>query len=114
MRVAYKLWHECLKKFPKTSRYTLGARIDGLFVETLEQIVVASFLEKTEKLPFVKRAILKLDVLKFFLETAWEIHSLEQKHYILLSEPLHEAGKMLGGWRNQLIKQTSPAKPEKK
>src|SRR3989344_15058 len=100
LRAAYKLWHEFLRRFPKTSRYTLGAKIDGLFVETLEQTIIASFLERSEKLPFVKKAILKLDVLKFFLETAWEIHSLEQKHYLLLSEPLHEAGKMLGGWRN--------------
>ncbi len=108
LRTAYKLWHEFLRHFPKTSRYTLGAKIDGLFVETLEQIVIASFLERSEKLPFVKKAVVKLDVLKFFIETAWEIHSLEQKHYILLSEPLHEGGKMLGGWRNQLVKQTPP------
>lgn len=63
-------------------------------METLEQIVIASFLEKSEKLPFVKKAIVKLDVLKFFLETAWDIHALQQKHFLLLSEPLHEAGKM--------------------
>ena len=108
LRSAYKLWHEYLFRFPKTSRYTLGAKIDGLFVETLEQVIIASFLEKSEKLPFVKRAIVKLDVLKFFVETAWDIHSLQEKHFIVLSEPLHETGKMLGGWRNQLIKQTSP------
>jgi len=114
LRSAYKFWHEFLRRFPKTSRYTLGAKIDGLFVETLEHIVIASFLEKGEKLPFVKRAIVKLDVLKFFLETAWEINSLQQKHYILLSEPLHEVGKMLGGWRNQIIKQTSPPKVAEK
>ena len=85
LRNAYKLWHEYLRRFPKTGRYTLGAKIDGLFVEILEQIVIASFLEKGEKLPFVKRAIVKLDVLKFFLETAWEINALQQKHYILIS-----------------------------
>lgn len=103
-----------MRRFPKTSRYTLGAKIDGLFVETLEQIVIASFLERTEKLPFVKKAIIKLDVLKFFLETAWEINALQEAHYILLSDPLHETGKMLGGWRNQLIKQTSPPRVAEK
>lgn len=97
-----------MRRFPKTSRYTLGQKIDGLFVETLEHIIVASFLKRNEKLPFVRKAIIKLDVLNFFLETAWEIHSLEQTHYALLAEPLYEVGKMLGGWKNQLIKQTSP------
>ncbi len=110
----YKLWHNFLRRFPKTSRYTLGAKIDSLFVETLEQIVIASFLGKTEKLPFIKRASVKLDILAFFLETACDNGALEQKHFLLLSAPIHEAGKMLGGWRNQIIKQTSPPKETEK
>lgn len=31
----YKLWHGFLKSFPRLSRYTLGVRIDSLFVETI-------------------------------------------------------------------------------
>jgi len=43
-------------------------------------------------------ASVKLDLLKFFLQIAWEIKSLDNKKYILLSERLNEIGKMLGGW----------------
>ena len=40
----------------------------------------------------------------------WEIKGIDTKKYIFLSEPLVEAGKMLGGWNGQLLKQNSPTK----
>jgi len=95
---AYKLWHEFLQHFPKNSKYTLGSKIDSLFLETIEQIIRASYSDKMEKLAFLKAASTKLDLLKFFLQLAWEIKSLDNKKYILLSEKLNEIGKMLGGW----------------
>ena len=44
----------------------------------------------------------------------WEIKGIDNKKYIILSEPLLEAGKMLGGWHGQVVKnnnfQNSPTK----
>ena len=111
---AYKLWHEYLPDIPKTSRYTLGGKIDSLFVEIIEAVSVSVFLPKTEKIPPVRRAISKLDTLKVFLQIAWEMKMLNNKRYITLSEPLDETGRMLGGWHNQLVKQNSPVVGEKK
>jgi hypothetical protein len=95
---AYKLWHSFLPHFPKNSRYTLGAKIDSSFLEVIELIIRASYSDKLRKLISLKSASLKLDLLKFFLQIAWEIKSLDNKKYILLSEKLDETGKMLGGW----------------
>ncbi|OHA63736.1 MAG: hypothetical protein A2843_02835 [Candidatus Wildermuthbacteria bacterium RIFCSPHIGHO2_01_FULL_48_27b] len=103
---AYKLWHEYLPHFPKTSRYTLGEKIDSLFVEIVEYIVVASYLSKQDKLPYLKKATLKIDVLKFFLQVSWEIKALDTKKYITLSAHLDEIGRMLGGWRKGLENKT--------
>lgn len=114
VKLAYKLWHEYIVSFPKTSRYTLGETIDKYFLQTIESILVASFLQKHEKQPFVKKAIISLDSLKFFLLVSWETKALDSKKYIALSEPLSEAGKMLGGWHGQLIKQNSPAEAREK
>jgi len=100
----YKLWHEFLPHFSKTSRYTLGIKIDTLFIKTTEFIFIASRLNKEQKLPFVQRANAKLDLLKFFLQISWEIKSLDNRKYILLSEHLDEIGRMLGGWQKQLLK----------
>lgn len=56
----------------------------------------------------MKKAIISLDTSKFLLYILWEIKSLDTKKYIALSEMLAEAGKQLGGWYGQLVKQNSP------
>jgi hypothetical protein len=94
----YELWHGFLPLFPKNSRYTLGVKIDSLFLEVIELIIKASYSDKVEKLVSLTSGSLKLDLLKFFLQIAWDIKSLDNKKYILLSEKLDEIGKMLGGW----------------
>lgn len=110
VKEAYLLWYEYHKTLPKTHRYTLGQKIDNLFTDAIEAITAASFLTKTEKLPYVKRAIQKMDTLKVFLLILWETKSLTDKKYIALSTKIDEIGKMLGGWNGQLIKQNSPNK----
>ena len=94
----YKLWHEFLPHFPRSSRYTLGLKIDCLFVETIECVIKAAHSSKGEKLIYLTQASIKLDLLKFFLQIAWEIRALDNKKYIRLSEKLDEIGKMIGGW----------------
>jgi len=98
----YKLWHEFLPHFPKDSKHTLGAKIDSSLLEATELIIRASYSDKVEKLISLKRASFKIDLLKFFLQVAWEIKSLDNKRYISLSEKVNDAGKMLGGWIRSL------------
>jgi len=98
----YKSWHEFLPHFSKDSRYTLGAKIDNTFLETIENIIKAGHSDKLEKQIFLKRGSVKLDLLKFFLQLSWETKSLDDKKYIKLSEKLNEIGKMLGGWIKSL------------
>lgn len=105
--VVYKIWHEIVPNFPKRSKYTLGNRIDSLFVDALELIFIASYLPRDSKTPYIQKAIGKIDLIKFFLQIVWEINSLEDKKYITISEPLTEVGRMLGGWYRQLISKTS-------
>ena len=104
---AYKLWHEFLPHFPKTSRYTLGEKIDVFFIEVTELAFLASYFYKAQKLPYIQKAIVKLDLLKFFLQISWEIKVFDNKKFILLSEKINEIGKMLGGWLRQLTKENS-------
>jgi len=99
---AYKLWHVYLQDFPRLSRHTLGAKIDALFTDTIEFLLLAGYASKTQKAGIVARASTKLDALKFFLQVAWELGMLDNKKYIAISEQLAEVGKMLGGWRKQL------------
>ena len=103
------LWCDYHSKLPKNKRYSLGQKIDWLFIEVIEAIATASFLIREEKLPFVRRAIQKMDTLKILLLVLWESKSLENKRYVALSAKLDEVGGMLGGWHGQLTK-NSPRK----
>ncbi|MFH1206976.1 MAG: four helix bundle protein [Patescibacteria group bacterium] len=104
VKSTYLLWFGYFQTIPKTHRHTLGQRIDTLFIETIEAIATASFLGRTEKLPYVRRAIQKTDTLKILLMILWETKSLDNKKYIVLSVKIDEIGKMLGGWNGQLSK----------
>ncbi len=110
----YKVWHEFLPHIPKDARYTLGVKIDGLFVETIDFIFTAAYLGSNQKLQYLPKAAAKLDLAKFFLQITWEIKAIDNKRYILISERLDEIGRMLGRWIRQLQKQNSPAKAGEK
>ena len=98
---SYKAWHGFLPHFPRLSRYTLGAKIDTIFSEILELLLMAKYSDKNGKALLINKAIAKLDVLKFFLQIAWEIKALDNKKYTNLSQPLVEIGRMMGGWRTR-------------
>jgi hypothetical protein len=99
---------------PKQHKFSLGEKVDKLFVEVIDGIVTANFLEPKEKIPFVRFAIRKLDILKVFLMMLWETKSLDNKKYISLSARLDEIGRNLGGWHGKLVKENSPTKTGEK
>ena len=76
----------------------------------MEMTVYASFLPKSEKIPYIKIAVRKVDTIKVFVQTAWEMKILDDKKYIALSEKLNKTGQRLGGWHNKMIKENSPTK----
>jgi len=105
----YKLWHDFLPNMAKTSRYTLGQKIDDLFIETTELIFLASHLSKEQKLPSLQKAVAKLDLLKTISPDLVGDQSHRQYKNAMLSEPLEEVGRMLGGWVRQTASRTQPA-----
>jgi hypothetical protein len=103
---AYKFWHNMLPHIPRLAKYSLGEKISSLFTDVFELILTAGFAARANKLLIVQKASIKLDTLKYFLQMAWDLKILDNKKYIEISTPLVEAGKMLGGWQRQLIKET--------
>ncbi|HBD18573.1 TPA: hypothetical protein DCY83_04735 [Candidatus Wolfebacteria bacterium] len=101
----YKLWQEYLLQFPKTSRYSLGIKIDNLLLEIATLFFTASYAPKDPKLICLIQASKRLDTLKFLIKVAWEIKSLDNNRYAELSKKLDAIGKMLGGWQKQVEKQ---------
>lgn len=95
---------------PKKAKYTLGDRIDGRFIQTLELLATASYQSAAEKLATLSRAIVALDTLKFLLQVAWELHLLDNKKYEDLAERLRNIGQQAGGWKKGLEKKTPGAR----
>lgn len=112
-KAVYIVWHEYHVTIPKIHRYSLGTKVDSLFIELIESLAAATFLSKEEKLPFIRIGMRKLDTINILLLVLFETKSLDNKKYIALSEKLSEVGKMLGGWHGQLTKQNSPTRGEK-
>ncbi len=104
LTLAFKLWNNALSDIPKVSRYSLGEKISNMFIELIDLILIATYTGKDEKLPLVQKASIKLDSLKFFVQIAWELKAVDSKKLGTISLPLGEAGKMIGGWKKQLIK----------
>lgn len=102
------MWSEYHQTFPKTKRYTIGGKIDALFIDVIEAMAAASFLPRGEKELYVRTAIRKLDTLRVLLMVAWESHALDTKKFGALSEVIEEIGRMLGGWYGQLMKSRAP------
>ena len=107
IKQAYLLWHTYHAQLPKLHRYSLGARIDTLFIAIMEALSAAAFLSREEKLPYVRLATRKVDAVKLLCMILWETKSIDTKKYIALSEILDEVGKMLGGWSGQLTKNST-------
>lgn len=113
LKAGYILWSDYYKIFEKTRRYTLGSKIDGLFIDLIEAMAAGSFLPKGDKEPYLRTAVRKLDTIKILLLIAWETNALDTKKYAALSALLDDTGKQLGGWYGQL-KRNSPARAGEK
>lgn len=92
------------KDFPKTTRHTLGYKIDEHFLKMLSYVYLATYQSPSEKIFTLSRAITQLDLAKFLLSIAWESKVIPDNHYIKLSTDLDEIGRMLGGWKKRLDK----------
>jgi hypothetical protein len=114
LKNTYGMWQEYVKHFPKSNRYTLGSKIDEVFLNAIEYTFLASYASKIEKLSLVDRAISRTDLIKLLLMLAWEIKALDTNKYTQISLELDEIGKMLGGWKKQIEQKTSHYFSEKK
>lgn len=108
LKDTYNLWQQYVVHFPKQNRYTLGNKIDEIFLAAIEYCFLASYANRETKTVQLERCISRVDLLKLFLLLAWEIHAIDIKKYTVLSEQLLEVGKMLGGWRKGLATKNSP------
>jgi hypothetical protein len=99
---AYQSWHRLLPHIPRLSRFTLGQKIDQLFLDLLELLLLACYSRGIDKQRAIDKASVKLDTLKYVLSMAWQLRLIDNKKYQHLGSPLVEVGRMLGAWRRSV------------
>jgi len=107
---AYKYWQALHRDFPKTERFSIGQKISQTFIDVMELSFTASYLSPEQKVVLLTKASSHLDVLKFFVQLAWESKLISTEKYIELSKKLEEIGRMLGGWRKGLLQKKTLAR----
>jgi len=102
----YTEWLPIRRNMPRDERFGIGKRIDDAFLNVLEELREASYTSGNGKIALLGKVLQNTDMLRFFLQIAWECALLEQKHYILLATDVESVGKMVGGWRKGLLSKT--------
>ena len=98
----YKTFHEYRKVVPKSDRFTIYERSEGIIIDVLECLIEAGYGQKGSKAALLEKASVKLNTFRFFIRLMKDSKILDSKKYILLQEMIDEIGRMLGGWIRSL------------
>lgn len=99
LKETYRFWTALHRDFPKVERLGVGNKIEQTFLDILEITFCLSYLSPDHKIPFLNKAITKLDIVKFFTELAWENKLITTEQYSHQLSNLEEIGRQLGGWK---------------
>ncbi len=102
----YRFWLTLYRNFPKVERYGIGNKIEQDFLDVLEYTLSLSHLPPEHKMPMLNKATTKLDIVKFFIQLAWENKIIPTDKYSGLIGRLEEIGRQLGGWKKGLQAKT--------
>jgi hypothetical protein len=94
----YRSMHNFRGAIPKQDRFTVWQKCETTLLNILEEVLLASQIPKTEKLPVIERASHDLNSLRIFFRLSLEIKAIDNKKYISLQTNTDEVGRMLGGW----------------
>ena len=104
---AYSYWLKLYRKIGKPERFGTGDKIDDLFIELLGLLHSSRYAPMRDRLPYLEKAIDKIDKIKFFTEITWENKLLSTREYSEFLKMLEEMGRELGGWKKGIINKNS-------
>lgn len=100
----FVLWYDFSKwllektdTFPKKVRMSFSNRVSDLALNIIEGIIEARYSRKKGEL--LQRIDLNMEKLQVILRMCHDLAYLDHKGYEFASKKIHEAGKMVGGWR---------------
>lgn len=88
--------------FPKSHRFTVGQRLDGLTLDALLLVTRALWSPPAAKRPLLGELNLQLELLRVLWRLAHDQRWISQQQLIHVMGRIDEAGRMTGGWLRQL------------
>lgn len=83
-------------KFPKSYRFSVGAKLENGILDFIEATTVANM--RRNKIPLLKQADEALARIRLLFRLSYEMRFINLKSYEYGSTQLVELGKLLGGW----------------
>jgi hypothetical protein len=94
----YKTFYSFRASVKKQDRYTIWQKCETIILETLEGLLYAGQMTKSEKLPILEKTSVKLNFLRIFVRLMKDTKAIDEKKYLILEASIDEIGRMLGGW----------------
>jgi hypothetical protein len=85
-----------LARFPRSYRFTLGARLEGRLYDIQDGLIRAKY--GREKAALLQAVNLDLELLRFQFRLAHELRCLNTDSYGYAARTVNEIGQMVGGW----------------
>ena len=83
-------------RFPRQHRFVLGERLERTLYDLLETLIQAKYTR--DRKPFLDKANLKLEILRFQIRLAKDLQCLRAGSYEFARQQINEIGKLVGGW----------------
>ena len=84
-------------RFPRSQKFLLGDRIQGLTLDVLEALIEATYTRQRDRL--LARANLGIEKLQFLFRLAWDLQYLDARRYEFAARSLDETGRKIGAWK---------------
>ncbi len=94
----YKKLYLISFQIPKKDRLGIFLKIESLCLEIISSLIAATLEKENYKLPLLKSARIKIEILKRLVRITYDLNIIENKKYINLEADLQEISKMLNGW----------------
>jgi len=100
--ILYEFFYGLRKTAPKPDRYAIWQKCDEELLGILENIYIASRVDKVRKSEMLWEVDLQLNFIKILVRFMKGVKTLDNKSYGIIKKSLDEIGRMLGGWMNSL------------
>ncbi|OHA18253.1 MAG: hypothetical protein A2664_02190 [Candidatus Taylorbacteria bacterium RIFCSPHIGHO2_01_FULL_46_22b] len=94
-----KLVYRIIQQFRREYKHTLGAELQAIIWQVLDEIIVANSLPIRERAQSIDKISWLFDKFKIRFRFAFELGLVNAHKFGVAQKEIEEIGRMIGGWR---------------